>query len=102
LASVDPQVSIQSTAGSVTLNVAGQIRQYDAPGASELVDWSVLTSRIVDDARSLSPVVGATSLDKLEELVIDGTLAKLDPYSRYVPPKIAREHRAARDGFGGI
>jgi carboxyl-terminal processing protease len=102
LASIDPNVSVESNAGTVTLNVAGQTRRYDAPGASELVDWSVLTSRIVDDARTLSPVVGAESLDKLEELVIDGTLADLDPYSRYVPPGVAREHRATRDGFGGI
>jgi carboxyl-terminal processing protease len=102
LKSIDPQVSIEHTAGTVTLNVAGQTRHYDAPGPSELVDWSVLTSKIIDDARDMSPVVGATSLDKIEELVIDGTLAKLDPYSRYVPPKVAREHRATRDGFGGI
>jgi carboxyl-terminal processing protease len=67
-----------------------------------LVDWSILTSTIIDDARDMSPVLGSTSLDKVEELVIDGTLAKLDPYSRYVPPQVAREHRATRDGFGGI
>ena len=102
LASVDQNVSVESTAGTVTLNVAGQTRRYDAPGPSELADWSVLTSRIIDDARALSPVVAAESRDKLEELVIDGTLANLDPYSRYVPPNVAREHRATRDGFGGI
>ena len=102
LASLDPQVSVKATAGTVTLDVAGKTRRYDAPGASELVDWSVLTSKILDDARDMSPVIGAQSTDKLEELVIDGTLAKLDPYSRYVPPKVAREHRATRDGFGGI
>jgi carboxyl-terminal processing protease len=102
LSSIDSNVSVESSADSVTLNVAGQSRRYDAPGASELVDWSVLTSKIIDDARALSPVVGAELPDKLEELVIDGTLAKLDPYSRYVPPNVAREHRATRDGFGGI
>jgi carboxyl-terminal processing protease len=102
LSSIDPNVSIASAEGSVTLNVAGQIRHYDAPAASKPVDWSVLTSNILDDTRTLSPVIGSESLDKLEELMIDGTLASLDPYSRYVPPKVAREHRATRDGFGGI
>jgi carboxyl-terminal processing protease len=102
LTSIDPQVSVEMTAGSVTLNVDGQIRHYDAPGASELVDWSVLTGKVLDDARTLSPILATTSLNKLEELVIDGSLAKLDPYSRYVSPDIAREHRATRDGFGGI
>ena len=102
LSSVDSNVAVESAQGAVTLNVAGQIRRYNAPGPSELVDWSELTGRVIDDARAMSPVVGAESRDKLEELVIDGTLADLDPYSRYVPPKIAREHRATRDGFGGI
>jgi carboxyl-terminal processing protease len=102
LSSIDPNVLVESTADAVTLKVAGQIRRYDAPGSSELADWSLLTSQILDDARAMSPVVGAESLDKLEEVMIDGTLANLDPYSRYVPPKIAREHRATRDGFGGV
>ncbi|HWE73000.1 MAG TPA: S41 family peptidase [Stellaceae bacterium] len=102
LKSIDPQVSIEHTPSTVTLNVDGKTRQYDAPGPAKLVDWSVLTSKIIDDARDMSPIVGATSLDKIEELVIDGTLAQLDPYSRYVPPSVAREHRATRDGFGGI
>ena len=90
LSSIDPNVSIESAAGSVTLNVAGQIRHYDAPGPSELVDWSVLTSNILDDARTLSPVIGAKSLDKLEELMIDGTLAK----SRSLFPLCAAQSRA--------
>ena len=68
LSSIDPNVSIQSTAGSVTLNVAGQIRRYDAPGASELVNWSVLTSQILDDARALSPVFGAEICTRLRRL----------------------------------
>lgn len=99
---VDPQISIDHSAGTVTLHVGDRTRQFDAPGPSELVDWSVLTNKILDQARDLSPLVAATSSDKLEELVIDGALAKLDPYSRYVPPEVAREHRATRDGFGGI
>jgi carboxyl-terminal processing protease len=102
LSSLDPNVAVESSASALTLNVAGQVRRYDAPGSSQLVDWSVLTSQILEDARAMSPIVGAESRDKLEELVIDGTLANLDPYSRYVPPRIAREHRATRDGFGGI
>src|SRR6202012_484350 len=85
-----------------TLNVDGSSTRFDAPGPSELVDWSVLTSNILEKARAQSSLIAATSPGKLDEGVIDGTLAQLDPYSRYVPPAVAREHRASRDGFGGI
>jgi len=102
LDTIDPQVSIDHTPGTVTLRVGDKTHSFDAPGASELVDWSVLTSNVLDQARDMSPLIAATSPDKLEETVIDGALAKLDPYSRYVPPNVAREHRATRDGFGGI
>jgi carboxyl-terminal processing protease len=102
LDSIDPLISIAHSSDAVTLHVGDKMRRYDAPGPSELVDWSILTSKVLDDARGLSPMIAATSADKLDEVVIDGALAKLDPYSRYVPPEIAREHRATRDGFGGI
>ncbi|HVA15358.1 MAG TPA: S41 family peptidase [Stellaceae bacterium] len=102
LAAIDPHISLEHTASTVTLHVGDQTSRFDAPDPSELVDWSVLTSKVLDRARAQSPLVASTSPDKLEELVIDGSLAQLDPYSRYVPPNVAREHRAARDGFGGI
>ena len=102
LTSIDPQIWIDHTGGTVTLHVGDRSRRFGAPGPSALVDWGDLTGDVLDGARAMSPLVAATSSDKLEELVIDGALAKLDPYSRYVPPDVAREHRAARDGFGGI
>ncbi|HEV8014245.1 MAG TPA: S41 family peptidase [Stellaceae bacterium] len=102
LDALDPQLSIEHSAGAVVLHVGDRSQRFDAPGPSELVDWGVLTSKMLDEARTLSPQVAATPADKLEELVIDGSLAELDPYSRYVPPDVAREHRATRDGFGGI
>jgi carboxyl-terminal processing protease len=102
LSSIDPQIMIEHTAGTITLHVDGETSRFDAPGSSELVDWSVLTSNILEQVRAQSPLVASTTPDKIDELVIDGALAQLDPYSRYVPPDVAREHRASRDGFGGI
>lgn len=102
LHAIDPQVSIADAPGVMTLQVGDKKRSFDAPAAADLVDWSVLTSNVLDQAREMSPLIAATPRDKLEETVIDGALAKLDPYSRYVPPEVAREHRATRDGFGGI
>ncbi|HEY3916832.1 MAG TPA: S41 family peptidase [Stellaceae bacterium] len=102
LDSIDPQISIDHPAKAVVLRVGDQVRRFATPAPDNLADWSALTGSVLDQARALSPLVAATSTDKLEELVIDGSLAKLDPYSRYVPPAVAREHRATRDGFGGI
>ena len=102
LNSIDPQISIEHTPSTVTLHVNGDATRFDAPGPSELVDWSVLTSNILQRARDQSALLASTAPDKVDELVIDGALAQLDPYSRYVPPNVAREHRASRDGFGGI
>lgn len=50
----------------------------------------------------MSPIVASLPADRLDEVIIDGSLAGLDPYSRYARPEVARERRAARDGFAGI
>jgi carboxyl-terminal processing protease len=102
LSTIDPLVSIERTADKVILHRDDSVRRFDAPGMSELIDWSVLTAKVVDAAREMSPTIAALPPGQLDEIVIDGTLAKLDPYSRYVRPEVARERRASRDGFGGI
>lgn len=102
LDTIDPQISIEHQPHAVVLHVGDQSRRFVAPEPSNVAEWSALTGSVLDQARALSPPVAATSTDKLEELVIDASFAKLDPYSRYAPPKTAREHRATRDGFGGI
>ena len=47
-------------------------------------------------------VPGAADKEKLYEAVFDASLAKLDIFSRYAGAVEAAEHRAAREGFGGI
>ncbi len=102
LATVDPELKIQRSATEITIARGSETRRFDAPGASEIIDWSVLTAKMLDSARELSPAVAALTADQVDEIVIDGALAKLDPYSRYAPPTVARDRRASRDGFAGI
>ena len=102
LASLDGQLAIKRTADQVILSRGDEVRRFDAPESSETVDWSVLTASALDAAREFSPAIAAVPPDKLDELVIDGALAKLDPYSRYARPEVARQRRAARDGYAGI
>lgn len=103
LPAIDPRISFERQAGAVVLQDGSVVRRFATPAAaSDLLGWSTLTENVIEAARAMSPVVAAEIPGKLDEIVIDGSLAKLDPYSRYVRPAIAREHRAIRDGFGGI
>ena len=40
--------------------------------------------------------------DQIDKTLFDGITAGLDRFSRYSAPDVARDQRAARDGFGGI
>jgi carboxyl-terminal processing protease len=102
LTTIDPQLTLERTPNTLTLKVGDQQRRFQTPAASEFADWGALSAKIIAAARQMSPKVAAVPPDQLDETVIDGTLAVLDPYSRYVRPSVAREHRATRDGFGGI
>jgi carboxyl-terminal processing protease len=102
LSQVDPAVSVERTADRVILHYADEARDFGAPPAGDVHAWGKLSAEVLATARDLSPVVAAVAPDRLDEIVIDGSLAALDPYSRYARPEVARQRRAARDGFAGI
>lgn len=64
--------------------------------------WAMATVSALDKARLHSQALRATTPENLYQVVFDGALATLDPYSRYAGQEAARESRANRDGFGGI
>jgi len=102
LSSIDPNLTVERTANEVLLQRGGDIRRFDAPAPDAVAEWGALTAKALATARSMSPAVAVIPPDRLDELVIDASLAKLDPYSRYARPEVARERRAVRDGFAGI
>jgi carboxyl-terminal processing protease len=99
---IDPQLSVEHIANQVILRRGETTRVFAAPGPSATAKWGAVTEEVLGAARKISPDVAAVSSDRLDEMIIDASLAQLDPFSRYARPAVAREHRAARDGFAGI
>jgi len=102
LSGIDTALTIKQSGNHVVLHRGNDVRQFPAPPEHAIAEWGALTANVLGAARALSPNVAALVPDQLDEMVIDSSLAGLDPYSRYARPELARERRAARDGFAGI
>jgi carboxyl-terminal processing protease len=75
---------------------------YRMPADNESHAWGALMGRLVENAKAVSPTIGALSEDQIDKALFDGVTSALDRFSRYAAPETARDQRAARDGFGGI
>lgn len=75
---------------------------YPLPADTDSRAWGELIAQVIAAAERSSPRLAALSRDTIDQVVFDGMTAALDRFSRYSPPKVARDQRAARDGFGGI
>jgi carboxyl-terminal processing protease len=103
LGSIDPEVGISRLDGRVLLSASDRVvAEYPAPAEDDTRAWARLTVTVALEARGVSHQVKDAQLEKVYEAVFDATLAKLDVFSRYAGGKEAREHRASRNGFGGI
>ncbi len=103
LAAVDPGVSIVQKGDTLVLHEAGQTLSFPTPAtASDAASWARLADTVAAAAREHSPELAALSDDRIEQVLLDGSLTLLDRFSHYSPPEMAQERRAARDGFGGI
>ncbi len=102
LESVDGLLTVSRVADSVVLRHGGTSRRFAAPESADATAWAQLTGAVMSAARDESAAVAALPPDGLDQTVIEGSLAILDRFSHYSPPDVARERRAARDGFGGI
>jgi carboxyl-terminal processing protease len=102
LSTVDADLRLEHGQGEVVLHDGSRTTHFPEPAARDADAWGKLTDAAINAARGYSPVVASLSQDHLDELVIDGSVATLDRFSHYSAPDMARERRAARDGFGGI
>ncbi len=98
----DSTLVVERADNDVTLRHGEETWTYPAPPPYDSAGWGSLTAQILDTARRVSPALADVSVDRLDEAVIDRGLATLDPFSHYARPDVAREWRAARDGFSGI
>ena len=78
------------------------VGSFEAPRRDDVSRWASVTAQAVESARSFSPVLRDTANDRVFRTVLEGSLSRLDTYTRYDDPDRARDSRAVRDGFGGI
>ena len=102
LSKLDPGLAVARTGDEVVLSYGLTAMKFRAPPERDDSGWGELTAHVLETARSISPSAAAASPDLVDEHIIDAGLATLDPFSRYVRPAVARERRAARDGFAGV
>jgi carboxyl-terminal processing protease len=107
LSRLDDKLSVSETPGpdktQLVLAYAGsEAVAYPIPAHDDPHDWGALMGRLVASAKAVSPKVAAVSEDQIDKTLFDGMTAALDRFSRYSSPDVARDQRAARDGFGGI
>ena len=90
-------------ADSLTLSYDGRdIALFAAPPDNDNAKWGELLANIITTAKQASPRFAALPQETIETAVLDGMTGSLDRFSRYSDPQVARDQRAARDGFGGI
>jgi carboxyl-terminal processing protease len=103
LNNIDSSISISHDGKKVSLRqYRDAVLEQTQPAGDDNRGWGEVTGAVLDAARQRSAVVAAASEDKLDQTVIDGSVALLDRFSRYAPPVVASERRDSRDGYGGI
>lgn len=103
LSALDPAVTVERAGGTVRLYVSGTLAaEYGAAPDADAGGWAALTTRVIDRARSHSPVLSKATPERLYQVVFDGVTADLDGYSRYTGVQRATNERAQREGYGGV
>ncbi len=102
LTSIDGSLSIGRSGDFVVLRQGEHWVRFTAPADADAQGWAKLTDEVAAAARVRSPALASLGTGRLEDTLLDGSMTLLDRFSHYAPPEIARERRAARDGFGGI
>ncbi len=103
LRSLDGQLEVIESGNGARLHYASQpIGNINLPTSQNPDAWSAVTVRAIAMARSASPAIGEADAEAIFKAVFDGIVEPLDGFTRYAGTQRASEHRALRDGFGGI
>lgn len=103
LHSLDPAFEVADNGNGARLSYANRlIGTINLPTSQSPDAWSAVTVRAISMARAASPAVGDADAEAIFKAVFDGIVAPLDGFTRYAGTQRATEHRAMRDGFGGI
>ncbi|HEX2151268.1 MAG TPA: S41 family peptidase [Stellaceae bacterium] len=105
LGGLDNRIAVREVVGGGAVALSYDDRSlasYPAPAETDIAGWAATIETIVAGARQASPQLAALPAETLEQAVVDGMARSLDRFSRYAPPDLARDQRAARNGWGGI
>ncbi|WP_173984774.1 S41 family peptidase [Magnetospirillum sp. SS-4] len=103
LADIDPQFAVSVRDGGVRLSTAeATVGEFGSPADNDAAGWAKVTAAVIEAARLQSARLRDADAEKLYQAVFEGALGKADLHSRYAGAWEAREHRASRNGFGGI
>jgi carboxyl-terminal processing protease len=102
---LDQRLAVREVVGGGAVSLSYDDRSlamYPAPAETDTAGWAATTETIIAAARQASPQLAALPTETVEKVVVDGMTRSLDRFSRYAPPDLARDQRAARNGWGGI
>ncbi len=103
LSGIDSNLDVKRDGGAVWLIANNKsLAEFPLPRQNDSHGWSALTMAVVEAGRSASAKLRAAPPERLYEAVFDSALAGLDRFSRYATAEEASDHRAFRDGFGGV
>jgi carboxyl-terminal processing protease len=102
LAALDGGLTVERQGDAVVLRHGTGATSFAAPAGTDAEGWAALTDTVTAVARANSAAVAALTVDRLDQTLLEGSVAALDRFSHYAPPDLAQERRASRDGFGGI
>jgi carboxyl-terminal processing protease len=105
LAAFDNRLAIREGAAGGTVALTYDNRSlvsYPAPAETDTAGWAATLETMLAAARQVSPQLSALPVETVSQAVVDGMVRSLDRFSRYAPPELARDQRAARNGWGGI
>jgi carboxyl-terminal processing protease len=107
LSQLDPSLRVTEVPGPQDLTEIvltegeREVASYPSPTNNDPHIWGEMLGQIETDARRASPILAAHPQDDIDKALFDGITSALDRFSRYATPQVARDQRAARDGFGG-
>ena len=104
LAAIDPAIEItEEDVGNLgilygTRRIAGVVR----PADNDAAGWARAIDRVVTAVSASAPAIRQADRGRIEQTIFDSALGLLDVFSHFDNPADAKEHRAERDGFGGV
>lgn len=102
LTTLDPRLQPELKEGTLRLVSPGRVLLARAPPAEDARAWGEAVAQMARAGWDASDQVRAAGTQGVISSLFDELFNHLDPYSRYAPPKEAREERDRRAGAGGI